>query len=147
MKPAKPKHQRSARQICDPDARPSEALCAQCVNVFIRRTGVDPAERARKESAVEAYHRRRKLVARTLAVLSGAGHVLMGYPIRGLLFLLVTATLFASLVLWRGAAPDPLALRHGISLLRAGVAAALLAGVYALCLRDLISRQRSEEGA
>ncbi len=142
--------ERCGREVCrrcDPDARPSEALCAQCVNVFIRRTGVDPAERARKESAVEAYHRRRRLAARVLAVLSGAGHVLIGYPIRGLVFLLLTGSLLATLVLWRGAAPDPLALRHGFSLLRQGLAAALLAGLYALCLRDLLSRQRAEEGA
>ena len=142
--------ERCGREVCrrcDPDARPSEALCAQCVNVFIRRTGVDPAERTRKEFAVEAYHRRRRLAARVLAVLSGAGHVLLGYSIRGLFFLLLTGSLLVSLILWRGAAHDPLALRHGASLLRVGLSAALLIGVYALCLRDLLSRQRTEEGA
>jgi hypothetical protein len=117
------------------------------VNVFIRRSGVDAAERVRKEFAVEAYHRRRHLVARVLAVVSGAGHVLLGYTVRGLLFLLVTASLLASVVLWRGVAHDPLALRSGISFLRLGFAAAFLLAVYAVCLRDLLARQRSEEGA
>jgi tetratricopeptide (TPR) repeat protein len=142
--------ERCGREVCrrcDPDARPTEALCAQCVNVFIRRSGVDPAERVRKEFAVEAYHRRRQLAARVLAVLSGAGHVLLGYSIRGLFFLLVTACLLASVVLWRGVAHDPLALGSGISVLRLGFAAALLIAVYAACLRDLLGRQRSEEGA
>ena len=141
---------RCGREVCrrcDPDARPSEALCAQCVNVFIRRTGVDPGERARKESAVEAYHRRRRLLARVLAVLSGAGHVLLGYSVRGLLFLLLTGSLIATVLLGRGAAHDPLALRHGASLLRIAFALLLLAAVCALCLRDLVARQRTEEGA
>lgn len=141
---------RCGREVCrrcDPDARPSEALCAQCVNVFIRRSNVDAAERVRKEFAVEAYHRRRHLVARVLAVVSGAGHVLLGYTVRGLFFLLVTASLLASVVLWRGVAHDPLALRSGISFLRLGFAAAFLLAVYAVCLRDLLARQRSEEGA
>src|SRR5581483_4233221 len=75
--------ERCGREVCkrcDPDARPSEALCAQCVNVFIRRTGVDAAERIRKEYAVQAYHRRRATLAKVLGVLSGAGHVMLGYP-------------------------------------------------------------------
>jgi tetratricopeptide (TPR) repeat protein len=142
--------ERCGREVCrrcDPDARPSEALCAQCVNVFIRRTGVDAAERARKEIAVEAYHRRRRLVARVLAVVSGAGHVLLGYSVRGIFFLLVTASLVASVVFWRGVAHDPLALRTGMSFLRLGFALAFLAAVYTVCLRDLLARQRAEEGA
>jgi len=141
---------RCGREVCrrcDPDARPSEALCAQCVNVFIRRTGVDPGERVRKESAVEAYHRRRRMAARVLAVLCGAGHVLLGYSIRGLFFLLVTSSIVASLLLGRGAAHDPLALRQGAGALGVAFALLLLAGVYTLCLRDLFARQRTEEGA
>ncbi|MGZ6125711.1 MAG: tetratricopeptide repeat protein, partial [Myxococcales bacterium] len=142
--------ERCGREVCrrcDPDARPSEALCAQCVNVFIRRSGVDPSERVRKEFAVEAYHRRRRLAARVLAVLSGAGHVLLGYSVRGLLFLLITASLLASMVLWRGVAHDPLGLRTGFSYLRLAYASAALIAVYAVCLRDLLARQHSEEGA
>ena len=42
---------------------------------------------------------------------------------------------------------DPLALRSGISFLRLGFAAAFLLAVYAVCLRDLLARQRAEEGA
>ena len=141
---------RCGREVCkrcDPDARPSEALCAQCVNVFIRRTGVDAAERIRKEYAVQAYHRRRHAVARALAVLSGAGHVMMGYPLRGLFFLLVTASLAASVLLWRGLLHDPIPVRSGISFFRIGVTVAGLIAIYALCLRDLVNRQRAEEGA
>ncbi|MGZ6142621.1 MAG: tetratricopeptide repeat protein, partial [Myxococcales bacterium] len=142
--------ERCGREVCkrcDPDARPSEALCAQCVNVFIRRTGVDAAERIRKEYAVQAYHRRRHAVARALAVLSGAGHVMMGYPLRGIFYLLLTASLAASVLLWRGLLHDPIAVRSGVSFLRIGVTIACLVAIYALCLRDLVNRQHAEEGA
>ncbi|HUJ27738.1 MAG TPA: tetratricopeptide repeat protein [Myxococcales bacterium] len=141
--------ERCGREVCkrcDPDARPSEALCAQCVNVFIRRTGVDAAERIRKEYAVQTYHRRRHAVARALAVLSGAGHVIMGYPIRGMIYLVATGALLASVVLWRGFFHDPIAVRSGISYLRLGTTIALFIAVYAACLRDLLARQRAEEG-
>jgi hypothetical protein len=117
------------------------------VNVFIRRVGVDPAERERKELAVEAYHRRRKVMARLFAVLSGAGHVMMGYPIRGLAFLILTASLLASLVFWRGVAHDPLAVGSGISLARVALTSLVLVAVYAVCVRDLLARQSAEEGA
>ena len=140
---------RCGREVCkrcDPDARPAEALCAQCVNVFIRRSGVDAQERARKEYAIEAYHHRRHLMVRALAVLSGAGHVMMGYTVRGIAFLLVTASLLASVVLWRGVTREPLAIHGGVSFLRVALTALLLLGVYALCLRDLLARQRAEEG-
>jgi tetratricopeptide (TPR) repeat protein len=142
--------ERCGREVCkrcDPDARPSESLCAQCVNVFIRRTGVDAAERIRKEYAVQAYHRRRHAIARVLAVLSGAGHVMMGYPLLGLFYLLVTGSLVASVVLWGGLLHDPVAVRSGISFLRIGATLACLVAIYAFCLRDLVHRQRSEEGS
>jgi tetratricopeptide (TPR) repeat protein len=139
--------ERCGREVCkrcDPDARPNEQLCAQCVNVFIRRTGVDAAERIRKEYAVQAYHKRRETIARVLNMISGAGHVMMGYPIRGMIFLVLTGSLIASIVFWGGLLHDPIAVRTGISLFRVGVTAAGLIAVYALCLRDLIARQRAE---
>ncbi|MFL5396263.1 MAG: hypothetical protein ACJ79P_00005, partial [Myxococcales bacterium] len=139
--------ERCGREVCkrcDGDARPSEALCAQCVNVFVRRTGVDPTERIRKEVAVHAYQRRRTLVARAFNVLSGAGHVLLGYPVAGVTFLLLTALLGASVVLWHGLARDPVAVRANVSLFRVGATVACFLLIWALCLRDLIAKQRAE---
>ena len=52
----------------------------------------DAPLRVRKEFAVEAYHRRRRLLARIFAVLSGAGQVMMGYPVRGFIFMAATAS-------------------------------------------------------
>jgi len=141
--------ERCGREVCrrcDADARPAEALCAQCVNVFVRRANVDPAERVRKEIAVRAYHRRRAILFRLMGVVSGAGHVLMGHPLRGLLYLVLTGSLLASVILFRGVAHAPIAVRSGVSLLRVGTTAAVLVAVYALCLRDLLARQRAEGG-
>jgi hypothetical protein len=142
--------ERCGREVCkrcDPDARPSEQLCAQCVNVFIRRTGVDAAERIRKEYAVQAYHRQRHTLARALGVIVGAGHVMMGYPLRGIVYLMITSSLVASVVLWHGLAHDPVAVRSSLSLFRIGLTAAGFIAIYAICLRDLVNRQRAEEGS
>jgi tetratricopeptide (TPR) repeat protein len=142
--------ERCGREVCkrcDPDARPSEQLCAQCVNVFIRRTGVDAAERIRKEYAVQAYHRHRHTLARVLGVISGAGHVMMGYPLRGIIYLVLTGSLVASILLWHGVAHGPVAVRSTVSLFRVGLTAAAIIAIYAICLRDLVNRQRNEEGA
>ena len=140
---------RCGREVCkrcDADARPAEALCAQCVNVFVRRTNVDPAERIRKEIAVHLYQRRRTTLLRLVGVISGAGHVLLGYPLRGIAWLVLTGSLCASVLLWRGVAHDPIAIRSGISLLRVSITAAWFVAIYALCLRDLLARQRAEGG-
>src|SRR5207248_11191200 len=77
---------RCGREVCkrcDGDARHAEALCAQCVNFFVRRSGVDPTERIRKEVAVHSYQRRRTLIARGCNLISGAGHVLVGHAVSG----------------------------------------------------------------
>ena len=129
---------------CDADARPSEALCAQCVNVFVRRTGVDPTERIRKEVAVHAYQRRRTLMARGFNLLSGAGHVLIGYPVSGVFYLLLTVALASSVFFWHGVARDPVAVRSQVSLLRVGATVAGFLLVWAVCLRNLVAKQRSE---
>jgi hypothetical protein len=129
---------------CDGDARPSEALCAQCVNVFIRRTGVDPTERIRKEIAVHAYQRRRTVVARAFNLLSGAGHVLLGYPLSGIAFLLLTGLLASSVFFWHGLLRDPVPVRDNVSMLRVGATVGCLVVVWAICLRDLAAKQRAE---
>ena len=65
---------------------------------------------------------------------------------RGLVYLLFTSSLVASVLLWHGLAHAPVAVRSGLSLFRIGVTAAALIAIYAICLRDLMNRQRAEEG-
>ena len=139
--------ERCGREVCkrcDSDARPSEALCAQCVNVFVRRTGVDPTERIRKEVAVHLYQRRRTILVRASNVLSGAGHVLLGHPVPGAGFLVLTGMIAASVAFWGGLLHDPVAVRANLSLLRVGATVSSCLAIYAVCLRDLIARQRAE---
>jgi len=139
--------ERCGREVCkrcDADARPAEALCAQCVNVFVRRTGVDPAERARKQTSVDRYHRRRTVLVRLSNVLSGAGHVLLGYPVRGLLFLLVTGCLLMSVLLFHGLAHAPNPVRSGLSMFRVGMTVAAFLLTYGICFRDIGTRERTE---
>ena len=80
-------------------------------------------------------------------MLSGAGQVMMGYPVRGFVYMAATASLLASIVFWRGVAHDPLAVNSGISFARVALTSAVLIGVYWICLRDLLARQRAEERA
>ena len=139
--------ERCGREVCkrcDADARPSEALCAQCVNVFVRRSGVDPTERIRKEVAVHAYQRRRTLLARAFNLLAGAGHVLLGYSMSGVVFLLLTFVLASSALLWHGIVRDPMAVRTNVSLLRVAGTVASLVLIWAIGLRDLVAKQRAE---
>jgi tetratricopeptide (TPR) repeat protein len=139
--------ERCGREVCkrcDADARPSEALCAQCVNVFVRRTGVDPAERARKQIAVDRYHRRKAIFIRLSNILSGAGHVLLGYPVRGLVFLLAAGCLLTSILFFHGLAHAPNPVRSGLSMFRVGITVAAFLLTYGICFRDIATRQRSE---
>ena len=139
--------ERCGREVCkrcDADARPREALCAQCVNVYIRRNSVEPAERTRKEEAVALYRRRRALLLRLASLLSGASHVLMGHPLVGILFLSLTGLLAASIALGAGIVHQPNTVRAGASILRISITAALFCIVYGLCLRDFLARQRAE---
>lgn len=138
---------RCGREVCsrcDADARPLESLCAQCVNVFIRRVNVDASERLKKEAAVERFKVRQSALVTVLSALAGASHVMLGYSIRGFVFLLLTAWLVAGLLLWRGVVHDPLPLGRGISALRIALTAVGLGIVYLLCLRDLAAWRRSE---
>lgn len=140
---------RCGREVCkrcDGDARPADGLCGQCVNVFVRRTNVDAAERTRKEIGVAQYQRRRSLLLRALGLLSGSGHVVMGHTLRGLFFLLLSSTLLASVMLWRGVAPSPIAVRGTVSFLRVCLTAAFFVAVHGICFRDLLALQRDEGG-
>ncbi len=130
---------------CDVDARPSEALCAQCVNVFIRRSNVEPIERGRKEAAVARFRWRRKLLLRGAAILSGAPQILMGRPLFGACLLVLTGIVCANFVLLRGLVHDPSIINSGLALARVGITAPLVVLLYLVGLRDLLAHQRAEE--
>ncbi len=134
--------ERCGRPACHRCGTVTGQLCGQCVNVFLKKGVVDARDRARKEAQVRWHARRRRLVARALAVVGGgAGHVWHGEAARGALVLLGLAFLVALAVSWRGLLPAA----HPSAWLarsRVAVAVSLALLVWVLAARDLFCRTR-----
>ena len=135
---------------CDRCGRPACArcdgatglLCGQCVNVFVKKGVVEARDRARKEMQVRRHASARRLVARAAAFVGGgAGHLVLGHPVKGAL--LLVAFLFAVfLFVFRdGVAPPPQPAPLA-TLGRLAVALPLAIVVHALAVRDLLKRTR-----
>lgn len=124
---------------CDPDLGSSSGLCGQCISVFVRRTGVDPPDRIRKEIAVRQFRRRQRILVRLVGlVIGGGGHVLAGRLVAGTLFLVLFSGLVAQAVFWQGFLPAPVALDMAFSPVRAGVVAVALLTVSVVSVRHLV---------
>lgn len=59
-------------------------LCDQCKSVFLAAVAVEPKLKDKKERAVRRHQQRRRWVERLLAVAAGAGHMVGGRPLAGL---------------------------------------------------------------
>ncbi len=71
-------------------------LCQQCTSVFLTAVAVEPRLRARKESEVRAYQRRRRLTERAVSMVAGIGEFAAGRPrVGALLFFLMAAAVLA----------------------------------------------------
>ncbi|MGA8892816.1 MAG: hypothetical protein WB493_14695, partial [Anaeromyxobacteraceae bacterium] len=130
---------RPACRRCDPGATTS---CGQCVNVFLRQNVVDPRDRSRKEQQVRRHDRVRRVVERTLAVVSGgAGHVVGGRPVLG--FVVLFALIFLGFLVWfwHGVVPPPQHSPYAVAL-RLAVAVPLFAVLYGIAVRDVFRRTR-----
>ena len=140
--------ERCGRPACHRCGTVTGQLCGQCVNVFLKKGVVEPRDRLRKEAQVRRHARRRRLVARAMAVLAGgAGHVWRGDAARGALLLLALAfpVALAAMGAWgawgRGLLPAP----HGsawVGWVRLALAFPLALIVWALAARDLFRRTR-----
>jgi len=125
---------------CDPELPAQSELCAQCVNVFVKKNAVAAPLRVRKQLEVDRHQTRVGRLSYLFGLIcSGAGHVFYGLPVRGVaytfLFLFVGFSVFYRQGVLRppyGAAP--LLLR----LLPLGLA---FLAVYLLSLRGLYKRQ------
>ncbi len=77
--------------------------CTDCYDVFHRAERVQPRDRQRRELAVRAFKSRRRSSSMLLTLaLTGAGHLLVGRPLRGAAFLVVFFLFVSSLVAWEG---------------------------------------------
>ncbi len=95
---------RSVCRRCDKELGVGSKQCAQCVNAFSRKGLVPPQLRARKAVEVERYRTWTARVSFVMgALVSGAGHLFAGLPVRGILY----AFLFLFAV-------SAIFLRHGV---------------------------------
>jgi len=125
---------------CDPELPAQSELCAQCVNVFVKKNAVAAPLKVRKQYEVEQHQTRVGRLSYLFGlVCSGAGHVFYGLPVRGVaytfLFLFVGFSAFYRQGVLRppyGSAPLMLRLVPlGLTFL----------AVYLLSLRGLYRRQ------
>ncbi len=125
---------------CEPELGTGGGQCWQCVNLFVRKGAMDPVQRARKEASVQRFRRQRALVISCAALITGAGHLLAGYPLRGLVFMLTAALLVAHALASSGVVAWPLIPR----LSGAGYdgSVLLLAIVFGLSILDLFLIER-----
>jgi tetratricopeptide (TPR) repeat protein len=120
----------------------SDVLCGQCVNVFTKRGVVDARDKLRKQLQVKRHARARRVVARTLAVVSGgAGHLWRGDALFGALALLALTFLAWTAVFWHGALPQAHPTGWDVAA-KLGLAVPLALVVWWLAVRDLFRRTR-----
>ncbi|WP_224249505.1 hypothetical protein [Hyalangium gracile] len=125
---------------CDPDLGMGAFMCSQCTNVFARKGVVPEPLRARKQAEVQRHQTWMGRLALALgALVSGAGHIFWGRPVRGaiysFLFLLsLTAILLRDGVLRAPYGEAPLYLK----MIPVGL---LLLPLYLLSLRGLRKQQ------
>jgi hypothetical protein len=81
----------------------SDVLCAQCRQIFIVRSGVDPASRVKKMMQILRFTKTRALVSRVATVLlPGMGHIYLGVGWQSLVLITLTVMFWTKWVLWYG---------------------------------------------
>lgn len=81
----------------------SDVLCAQCRQIFIVRSGVDPASRVKKMMQIMRFTKTRALVSRVATVLlPGMGHIYLGVGWQSLVLITLSVMFWSKWVLWYG---------------------------------------------
>jgi tetratricopeptide (TPR) repeat protein len=81
----------------------SDVLCAQCRQIFVVRSGVDPASRVKKMMQIMRFNKRRAMISRIATVLlPGMGHVYLGAGWQALVLIAVSTLFWAKWVFWYG---------------------------------------------
>jgi tetratricopeptide (TPR) repeat protein len=132
---------RSVCRRCDKELGVGSKQCAQCVNAFSRKGLVPPQLRARKLVEVERYRTWSARVSFVLgALVSGAGHLFAGLPVRGALYAFLFLFAVAAIFLRHGVLRAPYGeLPLYLKLLPVFV---LLLPLHLLTLRGLYRRQQ-----
>jgi hypothetical protein len=80
-----------------------DVLCAQCRQIFIVRSGVDPASRVKKMMQILRFTKTRALFSRIATVLlPGMGHIYLGVGWQSLVFVTLSVMFWTKWVLWYG---------------------------------------------
>jgi len=81
----------------------SDILCAQCRQIFIVRSGVDPASRVKKMMQILRFTKSRALFSRVATVLlPGMGHIYLGVGWQSLVLITLSVMFWTKWVLWYG---------------------------------------------
>jgi tetratricopeptide (TPR) repeat protein len=125
---------------CDPDLGMGAFMCSQCTNVFARKGVVPEQLRARKQAEVQRHQTWMGRLALALgALVSGAGHVFSGLPIRGAIYSFLFLLSLSVVLLRDGVFPPPYG--EAPVYLKLLPAALLILPLYLLSLRGLRKRQ------
>jgi hypothetical protein len=118
-----------------------EGFCSQCHQIFVVRTGVDPANRVRKMMQIMNFHKGSAFSARIgTIILPGLGNSAADSPVVALLFLLVSSGFWTAWVMWGGLLRSATAL-DGAAGAGARIAFFLAFGLfYFIALRDIARR-------
>jgi len=81
----------------------SDMLCAQCRQIFLVRSGVDPASRVKKMMQIMRFNKKRALISRVATVfLPGMGHIYLGAGWQSLVLITCSTLLWTKWVFWHG---------------------------------------------
>ncbi|MDC0708963.1 hypothetical protein POL68_10860 [Stigmatella sp. ncwal1] len=131
---------RTVCRRCDPDLGMGSFLCSQCTNVFARKGVVPEPMRARKQAEVQRHQTWLGRISLALgALVSGAGHVFSGLPIRGAFYCFLFLLAVAVLVMSQGVLRSPYG--EAPNYLKMAPAALVLLPLYLLSLRGLFKRR------
>ncbi|HZH75518.1 MAG TPA: hypothetical protein VEY88_05765, partial [Archangium sp.] len=99
---------RSVCRRCDKELGVAAKMCAQCINVFSRKGAVEARVRARKQIEIERHRQWASGVSYVCgALVSGAGHLFHGLPLRGALYAFLFLFAVVGVLLRSGVLPSP----------------------------------------
>jgi tetratricopeptide (TPR) repeat protein len=125
---------------CDPELGIGAFMCSQCTNVFARKGVVPEPLRARKQAEVQRHQTWMGRLTMALgALVSGAGHVFAGLPIRGALYTFFFLLALSAVVLRDGVLRSPYG--EAPVYLKLAPIALLILPLYVLSLRGLRKHQ------
>jgi tetratricopeptide (TPR) repeat protein len=118
----------------------SDVLCAQCRQIFIVRSGVDPASRVKKMMQILRFTKTRALVSRIATVLlPGMGHIYLGVGWQSLVLITLTVMFWTKWVLWYGVFRNTTILDIQAGLFSRVVFGILLGVFYLVALKNVSS--------